>query len=422
VTPREQIAWLYRRVGFGLAPGQLDELEALGVDRVLDLVVDPDAHGVEPNPDPWARLSLTGDQSALRQEGRAAVAAWIAHLGTAPRPLEEWIRWFWHGHLVSALSGVKSPLAMVRQLRMYGALGLGPFRELLRATTIDAAMLLYLNGAESVGTAPNENYAREVLELFALGVGAYTETDVAAAAAALTGWTVRRPTYEVVFRPGRHDDTRQSFLATEGVHDVDTVMDAIVDHERCAPWVASELAHAILGSGVDDGVVDRLARSFADNGLEIRPLVRRILEEGLDGAARPMTLAPVPWLAGAVRATGSSVGGVSRDIGRGLQAAGQLPMAPPNVSGWSGNSWLGSSTTVARFNLSGLVAEATPPSSQPRQLAADGDVGRLADALGHPEGFGDASSNAIRDARRLGGPPGVAPLTIALASPELVQA
>ena len=114
---------------------------------------------------------------------------------TTTEPFAEWMRWFWHGHFVSTLRVVKQPQLMVQQLRLFGTLGLGDFRSLLRAVTIDPAMLIYLDGTTSTKGAVNENYGREVLELFALGIGNYGEADVRAGAEALTGWRApRRPT------------------------------------------------------------------------------------------------------------------------------------------------------------------------------------------------------------------------------------
>ncbi len=161
---------------------------------VVDHLVDPGAHGVAAAPDPWRSLDLAGydPQDGAGLLRRASVEAWLAAMFVTPRPLEEWMRWFWHGHFVSTLGTVKDPRLMVGQLRMLGAEGLGDFRTLLRAVTVDAAMLVYLDGTDSRIGEVNENYGREVLELFALGVGNYSEDDVRAGATALTGWHVDR--------------------------------------------------------------------------------------------------------------------------------------------------------------------------------------------------------------------------------------
>src|SRR5438445_8525661 len=183
-------ALLARRVGWGVA-------------ATIDELLDPAAHGIAAAPDPWAGIDLTpprpGPNASAaekqqarrteRQQSEAAINAWLDHLASTPRPLEDWMAWFWHGHFVSGLDKVKSPILLVQQLRTFRSLALAPFPALVRAVTVDPAMLLYLDGASSTGTQPNENYGRELLELFTLGAGNYSEDDVKAGARALTGWT-----------------------------------------------------------------------------------------------------------------------------------------------------------------------------------------------------------------------------------------
>ncbi len=430
---RETIAWLYRRAGFGLAPGQLDDLEARGVGAVIDELVDGDQAGLAPNPDPWAAVTFHDHRlQEFRVADRiAAIRAWVLAMATTPRPTEEWLRWFWHGHLVSGLQVVEHPELMVGQLRTYGELGLGDLPGLLAATTVDPAMLIYLDGAGSVAGAPNENYGRELMELFALGIGNYTEHDIQQAAAALTGWRVNPDTGAAVLVAARHDDTARSFLGVDGVHDVDTVVDAVVAHEACAPHIARSLGEAVLGAGLDDALVGELASTFLDAGLVIRPLLRAVLEAGAEGRGGPAILRPVPWMLGAARALEIDLeavvapdgGGPGRGLGLALEVMGQVPMRPPNVSGWPGDSaWLSSSATLARWNAAGVLATLAAPEGAALEAAVTGDWERLADVLGRPGGFGAPTLDALAEAGGAGGAPGVAPLTLALACPEMIQA
>jgi uncharacterized protein (DUF1800 family) len=345
-SDRATIALLHRRAGWGLAPGELDARAADGVDATVDRLVDPDAHGVPVSPDPWDGLDLTPPRpgpdatqaekqqarQAERGQAEAAIGAWLDHLAATPRPLEEWMAWFWHSHLVSGLDKVKSPFLMVQQLRTYRTRAFAPLPELLRAATTDPAMLLYLDGNTSTGAHPNENYGRELLELFALGLDQYTEADVQAGAKALTGWTIEKGTGRSTFARARHDDSAQQYLGVANVHDVDSVIAAVTAHEACAPFVAGKLARTILGPDLDGGLVQELASTFASSGLDTRVLVRAILEAAVAGQARPTFVQPVPWLVAAQRATGSTLSRRAR-LG-GLKAAGQVPMMPPNVAGW----------------------------------------------------------------------------------------
>ncbi|MEY2459457.1 MAG: hypothetical protein QOG30_1287 [Acidimicrobiaceae bacterium] len=427
-SDRETVALLHRRAGWGLAPGELDARLGDGVAATIDRLVEPDNHGVPPSPDPWAGVDLTPNRpgpnatqaekqqarQADRQQAETAIAAWLDHLASTPRPLEEWMAWFWHGHFVSGLDKVKVPLLMVQQLRTYRSLAFAPFPELVRAATTDPAMLLYLDGGTSTGSQPNENYGRELLELFTLGIGNYGEADVQAGAKALTGWTIDRRTGNSSFAAARHDNTAQRYLDVDNVHDVDTVVAAVTAHPACAPFVAGKLARTILGASVDDALVHDLATTFAASGLDTRVLVRAILEAAASGRAQPTFVQPVPWLVAAERATGSTPPGRLRLAG--LRAAGQVPMLPPNVAGWPlGPVWLGASTVVARYNLASALAASTPADNPALAAAAAFDLDALADSLARPDGFANATRSALTQVKA--DPRSV--LALALASPEL---
>ncbi len=388
---RTAIAWLGRRVGFGLAPGELDRLASAGLATTLDQWLEPDAHGVAPAPDPWEGIELSVARPRGRVSGnqqRALIGGWLMVMAATPRPFEEWMRWFWHGHFVSTLRAVGAPALMRNQLRTWAQYGLGDFRSLLRAATLDTAMLVYLNGSTNKIGAINENYGREVLELFSLGIGHYSESDVRAGATALTGYVRDFTTGTTRYAPARHDDTAQTYLGRQGVHDVDTVVDAIVNHPACGPFIAGELARAVLGPDVDTGLVTRLAKDFVGSGLQLRPLMRAIVEAGLDGAATPLVAAPVPWAIRMFRATQVPWGSMQRALTSMLVGAGQVPMDAPNVGGWPGGAnWLSASATVARHNLAGWLAYYTPATNPLMQAATEGNWDAVAEGLGRPEGF-----------------------------------
>jgi uncharacterized protein (DUF1800 family) len=424
VSDREAIARIFRRAGFGLRPGELDELEAQGVDTVIDQLVDPAAHDVPAGPDDLfagVRLPLVDStEAALR-----ASSTWMDHLLVASRPFEEWMAWYWHGHLVSSAAEVPFVPMLTEQVGLFRRRGLGSFRTLLRETTVDAAMLQYLDGGESTGTNPNENYAREMLELFALGIGQYDEDDVAAGAQALTGWRIRLSRIDAVeefavsvwFDPASHDDAPQRYLGRTGVHDLETVIDAVVEHEACAGFVAGRFGRAVLGPEAEPALLEDLGRRFRDADLDLRVLARGVLEAVAEGRVSGLVLGPMPWLLSAQRATGATLPGDDRYWS--LYDAGHVPLWPPNVGGWPGGStWLASSTTVQRYNLAGKVAAAAPEDNPARQAAADGDLDVLADALCRPEGFTAPTREALGSLGVDDG--GVGVLTVALASPDLV--
>lgn len=405
---RDAVAWLHRRGGLGLPAAELDAAAARGpaaeLDRLLGL----------PAGDPWAGRSISADPMD-RESKIQAVDAWVTHLVGSASPLTDRMTWFWHGHLVSALDKVRSAGMMAEQIRLFARSGMGSFLDLVRAVTIDRAMLVYLDGRASTGAAPNENYGRELMELFTLGVGNYSEDDVKAAARALTGWGFQIGDTTVRFSVRRHDDRPSRYLGVDGVHDLDTVVAAIAAHQASAPFIARSVAYELLGTAPDDLVGD-LAQQLRDDGWNVATLVRSVLQAGLDGTSVPVVRGPLLWLVAAQRATGATIDARSRLAL--LREAGQIPLDPPNVSGWPGGSaWFGASTVISRSQLAVLVARGTPSVSPVFAAAAERDVESLAAALAVPGGFGPASSAAIGAATDT-----TQALALALVSPEFVIA
>lgn len=411
---RHQMAWLARRVGFGVRPGLLDDWVELGADAVLDQLTDPDAAGVRTPADPFDGLerTITDNGPNLRR----TIGAWFEHVIAGERPLQTWMQWFWHDFFAVSAAVARQPGLIHDHFTTMFDHALGNAAELLRAMTIDGAMLVFLDGTHSTAEAPNENYGRELLELYSVGVGEFTEDDVRAAARALTGWVVRaRRDLGVQFVPFRHDDVSQTLLGVSGVHDLDSVIAAVTAHPATAHRITRLLARRILGD-VDDVLVARHAEAFATD-LELAPLIRRLLEDGLDGAGSAVLIEPFPWLASAVRAVGSPPRhGV---IGDALRMAGQIPFLPPNVGGFPPPaSYLTTSATIARFNLANAIADGAASADRPTpatEAAVVGDLAALAEALGLPSGFSPETRTAVAS---LSEP--ADRLAAALASPDLI--
>jgi uncharacterized protein (DUF1800 family) len=289
--------------------------------------------------------------------------------------------------------------------------GLGSFSELLRNVTTDGAMLRFLDGATNTAASPNENYGRELLELYSVGVGNFTEADVKAAAKALTGWVVRRVDPTPRFVGFRHDPTPQALLGVAGVDDVDSTIDAILAHPATARRVVDKIARAILGPGYDPAPVEPLVVGFGSDW-ELKPVVRGLLELGVSGAAKPAIVEPFPWFIAAQRATQSRP---QQDALREyFRAAAQVPMMPPNVGGFPGpDAYLSTSATIARFNLASHLAERAPRSSA--AIAESDDVDLLAFHLGLVDGFSPSTRDAIGGLRA-----GAQRVAAALAAPDLV--
>jgi uncharacterized protein (DUF1800 family) len=421
MTKRDDIAFLARRVAWGLAPGQLDKLETVGTSAYIDALIDPDGAGIAAEPSPWAGFEYTHDQELRQEQALETLDRWTTHLVKTDRPYENAMAWFWHDHFAVSFQVVKYLPILIDHLDLIRDQGFGDFRELIRSVTTDSAMLVFLDGATSTGQAPNENYGRELLELYTIGIGNYTEDDVAAASVALTGWVVRRQLLgEAQFVPDRHDSTPQLLLG-EMVSDVDSVVDAACSHSACAGFIAAKVARFFLGNP-SDSVVGRITDRFSASGLDMAVLARDVLDAGLAGESTLQIVAPVPWLVGALKATTAQIEPRIR-IGL-LRLMGQVPGSPPNVGGFPGAStWLASSATAARFSAANVVARATPDDAAAIRLAADGEWDGLADLFLRPQGFSEATLAALRDlptnvsTRR-----GEGALALSLASPDLLVA
>lgn len=317
-------AHVLRRLTFGPRPGQVDDLaDVAPADLIAQLLA---ADPFEPDP---PSLGSDDDYSRLPQW-------WLDVMRDERAGVHERMVWFWHGHLTSGLEKA-SPSLMYRQHQLLRDHALGNFRDLVMAITIDAAMLYWLDGVGSSASAPNENYSRELMELFTLGRdGGYSEADVRAGATALAGWWV----------DGDHDDEvnyDEGSAATEptdflgrSVMYADDVVNAVCDHPSCAPFIATKLHTFIVGEPPSDDRRVELAAIFADGGLEIRPLLEAIvghpsfLETRLN---RPRSA--VEWLIAT-----SLLFDVEIDWWP-LDGLGQVPFNPPNVAGWPGSGrWL----------------------------------------------------------------------------------
>lgn len=330
---RARIAHLLRRTGFGPHPGQVEALAPGGVKGALDAVLAAPPLEVAP-----AELGTDDDYGQL-------VRWWLEVLSRPEAGLHEKMVWFWHGHLTSSIEKA-SPLAMWRQHQVLRTHALGNFRTLLQQITVDAAMLGWLDGGGSVAEAPNENYAREMMELFVLGHDSgYTEADVRAGAVALAGWYVDDKSNKATFDAESGPTAPVTFLGRP-VREAAEVVDAVCDHEACAPHVAGTLYRWFHGVAPDAPTLGALATVFRDAKLEIAPLVTAILTDPAFFERRlNRSRYPVEWFVAANAVLG--VEGVD-DYGV-LEELGQEPFSPPNVAGWPGGPrWQSAGAAMAR--------------------------------------------------------------------------
>jgi len=345
---RKRAAHLYRRAGFGATAAELDLAIGLGREGAVSRLVDYDTISTDAL-DSW--LDLFGFDPSSQMD---LVRWWYFRMQYTPRPLEEKMTLFWHNHFATSIEKVDSPPMMYTQNQIFRSLGMGNFGDLLLAVSRDPAMLIWLDNASNVKEAPNENFAREVMELFTMGIGNYTQVDVTAAARAFTGWTIDAADGDrFVFDPTVHDDGLKTFLGSYGYYRGEDVVAILAARPETAAFITAKLARFFLGSDPSPSLQQSLTASFLASGGDLREMVRAILlSEDFDATAdQPdMFKSPVEIMVGARRSLGCY-----DDPANWAQwpaMMGQDVFDPPNVGGWKGGRfWMNTGSYLVRIRI-----------------------------------------------------------------------
>lgn len=290
---------------------------------------------------------------------------WVSRMVDAPAPLPEKMTLLWHGHFASSQRKVRNTHHMALQQDLFRREALGSFAALLRGIVRDPATLAYLDNHRSTKRAPNENLARELMELFSLGAGRYRERDIKEGARALTGYTFEGDAF--VFREAWHDRGIKTILGRDGNFDGDDFVEIILAQRRCAEFQAATLYGwfvAPLPEDVGDAPVNQrsvilsLTRTVVANRYDLRATVRRLLlsEHFYDEAFRGTKIkSPAELTAGLLRSLGAPAARPGALVGS-MDRMGQTPLLPPNVAGWPvGRGWINTTTMLARQNLPALA-------------------------------------------------------------------
>ena len=371
-----RVAHLLRRTTFGYTPAELEAAVADGYQRTVDRLIEtPPA---EPPP-----LAGADEASQTKPLNLGALQTWWTEwMITGPTPFAEKMALLWHGHFTSEFRkvGLQAPYVYWQNLT-WRRFFLGDLRSILYQVTVDPAMLRYLDLAQSSGRNPNENYARELMELYAMGSGTFTEDDVKAAAKALAGW--REPRTESMVKaqideaikrtgsaprnPPKPDTVRTgifergrayggpplAFLAATRQWDTQTVIDRILEQESVAPFIARKVAVRFLSPHVEDATVARLAERFRKSRYDMRTLMHDLLtspEFTSPAAYRALLKSPVEYMVSAAKVFAAPQ--LAKLAIRSGQGMGQVLFDPPSVGGWPENeSWISSNTMLARINF-----------------------------------------------------------------------
>jgi uncharacterized protein (DUF1800 family) len=392
---RAAAAHLLSRAGFGGTPEEIDAFQALGLEKAVEVLLAPAAGSSQPTAadplpfTPLARETLSRRELALlprekRQEKVREMrrqdaeelqrlrAWWIRRMALTRSPLAEKMALFWHGHFATSQREVRNATHMRLQNQLFRDRGLGDFRALVRAVARDPAMLRYLDGNQNRRGKPNENFARELLELFTLGLGNYTEADVKEAARAFTGWTVRGD--EGFFARRAHDPGAKTFLGRTGAFGSDEVLDIIFEQPAASRFIARKLFVHFAHEEPGAEAVEDLAATLRAANWEIRAALSRLFRsaEFYSPRARGNRIkSPVELVAGTLRLLRIDPG-ESPAFAALAGRMGQDLFFPPNVKGWpAGKAWISTATVFERASLARAVLGLDrPPGARPDRKAA----------------------------------------------------
>ena len=383
-------AHLLRRAGFGPLPSEVAQAIQAGPDGAVDAIfafppvpesVVEDAEirpaearvedmtgelrrtGTRPKDSPELRAAY---QEVNRAHARAVVAltgGWLDRMARTPAPLQEKLTLFWHGHFTTSFGDVQDAVAIATQNQLFRQHAAGNFARLLDGVARDPAMLRYLNNDANRKGHPNENWARELMELFTLGIGHYTEIDIRESARAWTGWTLADGrTFEgrraFGYNPRLHDDGVKTFLGQTGAFDGTDIMRIILATPAAPRWIAGRLAKFFVSPTPDPDLVEAMAQSLVQHRYEIAPVLRAMFRSRAFYAPEVLHAqikSPVEFVVGAVRHLGiANPDWVRLSV---LAAdAGQRLFFPPTVKGWDGGrAWINAATIFDRANLAGAL-------------------------------------------------------------------
>jgi len=346
-------AHFYRRAGFGASQAEINTAAKMSLSELYRKVSEsgPETAAIEREMDLLANTIV----SSGNPEGLAA--AWLYRLLHSDQQLLEKSTLFWHGHFATSADKVASAELMWRQNRLLRKNALGDFREMVQGIASDPAMLIYLDSTTNRKSHPNENFAREVMELFCLGEGNYSEEDIKELARCFTGWEVRREQFR--FNRYQHDFGEKTILGKRAEFSGQEAIDVVLDQSSASRFIARKLVHYFVFDEplAPSRLIEPLAVELENNRLQVGPTIRRILLSRMMFSTASIgrkIRSPVEMAVSLLRALEGTVN--TRQLSDELLFLGQRLFYPPNVKGWDGGrTWINSSTLLGRANLVGRV-------------------------------------------------------------------
>ncbi len=351
-----QRVWtLHRRTGFAATWSELQRDLADGPDESIDRILDGNSRS-EGIPSNFGDMrKILGDAAVGSDRPERLIAWWVYQMYFTPDPLRERLTMMWHNHFATSNAKVDNLVFMRQQNDVFREHGFGEFETLLDATVKQPAMLKWLDGDENRSGKANENLGRELLELFTLGVGNYTEQDVKEASRALTGWSVYNNKFR--HRDDWHDDKEKTILGKSGNFTGDDLVGIAAKHPATTKRLAWRICDEFLSKSlIDEKVIGQLSDVLTKNKLDIRSGLAALLRSELffsDENLNRRIVEPESFVVGAIRATEQfSPAASTMVLGDWIEQLGRKLFYPPNVGGWpGGRGWLNSRTTIARANF-----------------------------------------------------------------------
>lgn len=424
ITNQEKCAQLLRRFGLGAPQSEIDSAVSRGYSETVEAML---AFEKAPNEidDEEILTILKGDQNAIRPQ--MVTTWWIYRMLLTKHPMQEKLALFWHNHFATSGTKVQQGQLLLQQIQMFQRIGATNFHDLVLEVSRDPAMLLWLDGVTSVKGRPNENYARELLELFTMGIGNYTEQDIKEAARAFTGWSIRRATGSFFYRADQFDTGEKTFLGKTGNWKGEDIVRMAVEHPATAKFIARKFAHWFISDNPGQKVIDALAKTLVDSKYDVKALVRRIAHSEAFADQknhRSIIKNPIDFVIGTARTIGmgerlrqnqlSDAAGQRvaiaylRLVGNILRKMGMAPLYPPSVAGWDGGTaWISSGTMLERMRFADTVMgqaanRQRPLASQPPLYQLMSDANSLEEVVEKLQTGMDVKFGAETKTRMLG--------------------
>jgi uncharacterized protein (DUF1800 family) len=351
-----QAALLARRTMFGATTAQIEQLASQGLEASLEQLF---SYSLVPHPDnpfkPTPDLD-DGEQVKLSQR------RWLFEMLHSDQPFREKLALFWSNHFVIGVDKVRKASMVSHYLETLYKNGLDSFETLTLEVSKSPAMLRYLDNNQNKKKSPNENFARELLELFTLGIGHYSEEDVSAAARAFTGWTYdgksEPPVF--VFNEKQHDTLSKTFLGETSNFTGEEIIARCAQHDTTAFFVAQKIWRGFVANTVDTYKAKELANTFRETKGDLKAVFREVFSsQAFYESSGQLIKGPIDYVVGTLRSFGVEPLGQDKykDVGQVLRGLGQMPLAPPHVAGWiGGRNWISDSTLLSRLNWARNVA------------------------------------------------------------------